>query len=96
MRGRGLPDGHNTRQRSRRAPRPCCVELGGHVLEMLGVALEGAGFAVVSAKLSEIQSGVMDLVAFVKEHRPVGIVYDLPRPYEANWNFPRLLRRPSS
>ena len=62
------------------------------VIEMLRVALEGSGFAVVSAKLSEIQSGVMDLVAFVREHRPAAIVYDLPRPYEANWNFLRLLR----
>jgi hypothetical protein len=62
------------------------------VIEMLRVVLEGAGFAAVTAKLSEIQSGVMDLVAFVREHRPVAIVYDLPRPYEANWNFLRLLR----
>jgi DNA-binding response OmpR family regulator len=66
------------------------------VIEMLRVALEGSGFAVVSAKLSEIQSGVMDLVAFVREHRPVAIVYDLPRPYEANWNFLRLLRETAS
>ena len=36
------------------------------VIEMLRVALEDSGFAVVSAKLSEIQSGVMDLVAFVR------------------------------
>jgi hypothetical protein len=32
----------------------------------------------------------MDLVAFVQEHRPGVIIYDIPRPYEANWNFPRL------
>lgn len=62
------------------------------VIEVLRVALEDGGFAVASAKLSEIQSGVMDLVAFAREHRPVAIVYDLPRPYEANWNFLRLLR----
>ena len=62
------------------------------VIEMLRVALEDSGFAVVSAKLSEIQSGVMDLVAFVRAHGPAAIVYDLPRPYEANWNFLRLLR----
>ena len=66
------------------------------VIEMLRLALETSGFAVVSAKLSEIQSGVMDLVAFVSEHRPVAIVYDLPRPYEANWNFLRLLREVQS
>jgi len=66
------------------------------VIEMLSVALEGAGFATVSARLSEIQSGVMDLVAFITAHRPVAIVYDLPRPYEANWNFLRLLREVQS
>jgi DNA-binding response OmpR family regulator len=66
------------------------------VIDMLRVALEGSGFVVASAKLSEIQSGVMDLVAFVREHRPVAIVYDLPRPYEANWNFLRLLRETAS
>jgi len=34
----------------------------------------------------------MDLVAFVRAHGPAASVYDLPRPYEANWNFLRLLR----
>jgi CheY-like chemotaxis protein len=66
------------------------------VIEVLRVALEGAGFVVVSAKLSEIQSGFMDLVAFVHENRPLAIVYDIPRPYEANWNFLRLLRETES
>jgi len=66
------------------------------VIEMLRIALEGAGFAVVTAKLSEVQSGVMDLVAFVREHRPVAIVYDIPRPYEANWNFLQLMRETES
>jgi CheY-like chemotaxis protein len=66
------------------------------VIELLRVALEDSGFCVVSAKLSEIQSGVMDLVAFVREHRPAAIVYDIPRPYEAHWNFLRLLRETES
>jgi hypothetical protein len=66
------------------------------VIEVLRVALEGSGFGVVSAKLLEIQSGIMDLVAFVREHRPAAIVYDIPRPYEANWNFLRLMRETES
>ena len=57
---------------------------------------EKAGFRTVAAKLSEIQSGVLDLVAFVREHRPAIIVYDILRPYEANWNFLRLLRETDS
>jgi DNA-binding NtrC family response regulator len=66
------------------------------VIELLRIALEDSGFGVVSAKLSEIQSGVMDLVAFVHEHRPVVIVYDIPQPYEAHWNFLRLMRETES
>jgi CheY-like chemotaxis protein len=66
------------------------------VIDVLRIALEESGFSVVSAKLSEIQSGVLDLLAFVQEHRPVGIIYDIPRPYEANWNFLRLLRETES
>jgi CheY-like chemotaxis protein len=66
------------------------------VIDVLRVALEASAFGVVSAKLSEIQSGVMDLVAFVQEHRPAAIIYDIPRPYEANWNFLRLMRETQS
>ncbi len=61
-------------------------------MDALRIAFEAAGFETVTAKLSEIQSGVLDLVAFVQEHQPAVIVYDIPRPYEANWNFLRLVR----
>jgi len=66
------------------------------VIDMLQAACEKAGYQTVSAKLSEIQSGVLDLVAFVQEHRPLVIIYDVPRPYEANWNFLRLLHETDS
>ena len=62
------------------------------IIDTLRLAFEQAGFRTVGAKLSEIQSGMLDLVAFVKEHQPDAIVYDIPRPYEANWNFLRLMR----
>lgn len=87
---RGSPPHVGTEQGGR--PVVAVLNSADDVIEMLSLALEGAGFATVSARLSEIQSGVMDLVAFVREHRPIAIVYDLPRPYEANWNFLRLLR----
>jgi CheY-like chemotaxis protein len=66
------------------------------IIDTLSLAFEQAGFRTVGAKLSEIQSGVLDLVAFVQEHEPDAIVYDIPRPYEANWNFLRLMRDTSS
>jgi CheY-like chemotaxis protein len=62
------------------------------IIDMLRVAFERAGFQPVTARLKEIQSGVLDLVAFAEEHRPAIIVYDIPLPYEANWNFLRLMR----
>ena len=96
MRGRGQPDERNTTRGNRDPSRRRRVELGGRRDRDASCRAGNSGFAVVSAKLSEIQSGVMDLVAFVSEHRPVAIVYDLPRPYEANWNFLRLLRESGS
>ena len=66
------------------------------VIDAIRSALENEGFATVTARLAEIQSGMLDLIAFVEVHRPDVIVYDLPRPYESDWNFLRLLRETSS
>jgi hypothetical protein len=33
-----------------------------------------------------------DRLAFIDQHDPEVIVYDLPRPYESHWNFLRLLK----
>jgi DNA-binding NarL/FixJ family response regulator len=66
------------------------------VIAAVRVALENEGFATVTARLAEIQNGTLDLVAFAEVHDPDVIVYDLPRPYERQWNFLRLLRETSS
>jgi DNA-binding response OmpR family regulator len=66
------------------------------ILDMVRLAFEAQGFAAATARLAEIQSGVLDLIAFVREHKPVALVYDLPRPYEANWNVLRMLRETDS
>ena len=65
-------------------------------IEALCAALEADGFDAVGAHLADIQSGTLDLVAFVDRHRPDAIVYDLPRPYESHWNFLRLLKETDS
>lgn len=65
-------------------------------IEALCAALEADGFDPVGAHLADIQSGTLDLVAFVDRHRPDAIVYDLPRPYESHWNFLRLLKETDS
>lgn len=53
-------------------------------IEALSVALEADGFATASAHLADIQSGTLDLLAFVHLHKPELIIYDLPRPYESH------------
>jgi len=65
-------------------------------IEALCAALEADGFEAVGAHLADIQSGALDLVAFVDLHHPDAIVYDLPRPYESHWNFLRLLKETDS
>jgi DNA-binding NarL/FixJ family response regulator len=39
-----------------------------------------------------VKSGELDFVAFIEHHSPAVIVYDVSLPYEANWNFLRLIR----
>jgi len=62
------------------------------VLELLQEALEDEGFVTVRAAVPEIKRGSEDFVAFLKEHDPAAIVYDVSPPYEENWTFLRLLR----
>jgi len=66
------------------------------VITAVRSALEDEGFATVTARLADIQSGTLDLVAFAEVHDPDVIVYDLPRPYESHWNFLRLMKETNS
>ena len=66
------------------------------LIKALGNALERDGFSVVSAHVADIQSGALDLVAFIDAHDPGVILYDLPRPFERHWNFLRLMRETDS
>jgi len=61
-------------------------------IEALRLALEAEGFTTACAHLADIQSGALDLLAFVHHHQPELIVYDLPRPYERHWNILQLLK----
>ena len=65
----------------------------GEFIDALREALDREGLPTVTALLPEIQSGALDLVAFLETHDPQVIVYDLPRPFEKHWNFLRLLRQ---
>jgi hypothetical protein len=57
------------------------------IVDMLRVAVEQAGFVVVSALTPEIRDGHVDLEQFMRLHEPKVIVYDIAPPYEPNWNL---------
>lgn len=61
-------------------------------VEMLRSCLEQHGFsAVVTAHIHDFKTGQSDFPAFIEQHDPGVIVYDISLPYEKNWTFLRLL-----
>jgi DNA-binding NtrC family response regulator len=56
-------------------------------IELLRRVLQHAGFLVVSGYTFDIRDGRLDITAFVEQHRPKVIVYDIAPPYEENWRL---------
>jgi DNA-binding NtrC family response regulator len=61
-------------------------------VEMLRVFLQEHGLDSVTAHIEDIKRGVLDLRRFLREHEPRAVIYDIPPPYDHNWNFLDLLR----
>jgi DNA-binding response OmpR family regulator len=61
-------------------------------VELLSVALECAGFVTVCSYTHDIRDGRLDLEAFLRQHKPTVIVYDIAPPYDRNWRFFEHLR----
>jgi DNA-binding NtrC family response regulator len=61
-------------------------------VEMLRVALQLEGFESVTAHIDEIKRGLLDFPRFLEEHDPRVVIYDIPPPYDQNWEFLKLLR----
>ena len=61
-------------------------------VELLKDALEFAGFVAVCSYTHDIRDGRIDLEAFLRQHQPKVIVYDIAPPYERNWRFFEHLR----
>lgn len=57
------------------------------IVDMLRIAIESAGFVVVTALTFEIRDGEVDLDRFIAQHEPLVIVYDIAPPYETNWRL---------
>ena len=55
--------------------------------DLLRFVLEHAGFTVVTAYTPTLRDGRVDFSAFMHEHQPAVIVYDVSIPYEQNWRL---------
>jgi CheY-like chemotaxis protein len=55
--------------------------------DMLRVLFENAGFVVVTVMTTSIRDGKIDLEAFMRQHQPKVVVYDIAIPYEQNWRL---------
>jgi DNA-binding NtrC family response regulator len=61
-------------------------------VEMLRACLQQEGYtAVVTAHIEDIKRGRLDFMAFLAEHDPGVLIYDIAIPYEDNWKFLQLL-----
>ena len=56
-------------------------------VEMLRAVLQIAGFVVVSGYTFDLRDGRLDLDAFVRQHHPKVVVYDVAPPYDENWRL---------
>jgi len=54
---------------------------------MLRMAFEVEGFVVFAAFTNQLRDGKVDLEAFMRQHQPAVIVYDIALPYEQNWRL---------
>ena len=70
-----------------RAPVIALINSTPDIVEMLRFAFEQAGFVVVSTYTYLIRLGEVNLEAFIEQHQPQVIVYDIAPPYASNWNF---------
>jgi CheY-like chemotaxis protein len=61
-------------------------------VEMLESLLQAHGFETVNARVSQIKRGLVDLVAFMEEHQPKAVIWDISPPYAENWAFFQSLR----
>jgi CheY-like chemotaxis protein len=63
------------------------------MVELLRVLFERHGFVAVTGHISAIRKGEFDLSAFVRQHQPDVIVYDVVPPYDRQWRFLDHLRQ---
>ena len=80
---------------STKAPVIAVFNSSDDMVELLRVLFERHGFVVVSSHIVAIRKGELDLAAFVAQHQPDVVVYDVIPPYDRQWRFLEHLRQTS-
>lgn len=75
-----------------RLPVVAVINTSPDTVELLRMLFEQSGFLVVTGLTYDIRDGRMNLEAFVRQHKPDVIVYDIAPPYDRNWAFFQHLR----
>jgi CheY-like chemotaxis protein len=65
-------------------------------IDVLRRVLHHAGFIVVTGYVHDIRDGKLDLEAFMRQHDPTVVVYDISVPYDDQWRFFLHVRRSPS
>jgi DNA-binding response OmpR family regulator len=77
---------------TRRSPTVAVINSNEDTVELLRICLQQEGFSsVVTGHVHNFKTGNEDFVAFIREHDPKVLVYDISIPYEQNWRFLHLL-----
>jgi DNA-binding response OmpR family regulator len=62
------------------------------VIDLLQELLHSEGYATRVAYIPDLKRGRLDVAAWLGDLAPTAIIYDIPPPYEENWNFYRRVR----
>ena len=67
------------------APVVAIINMNVEIVDMLRMALSDAGFRTVGKTIPELEHGDQSLLAFLDEHNPQVVIYDVSPPYPRNW-----------
>ena len=75
-------------------PRPllAIVDSSVDVATVLACAAADEGYRAVTACARALRAGEHDLAAFLREHEPDVVIWDIALPYEANWRYVQAVR----
>ena len=63
------------------------IDTSTEIRDLLTLVFEDEGFRVISAFVPDLKRGTPTIEDFLRQHRPVAVIYDIAIPYEENWRF---------